>query len=351
MDHDREYRLARAEMDVESGLPKKRTALKLRHKAQETQQRLTTSEERFLALWIKNEEGAGRSPTKAEASDFASCILEVRVDLTGIGKHWIDGFLYRNNDISLKDSRALESSRAKESKPQRIATFYESLGREINKKRIKPKNIINLDENGVQEGESSTGKVLGSVLRKGAEVKKSESTTWVSILEATPKKNNRQEQPQDVFFTPKQSHDLKRQSRKLESELDEAKRDFRTLINKAGKTIDLQTSEIASLRYQLREKDLEIEALTPVPKKKVKITDPNKRYVEWQDIWESRNGLKERQAELTAKKKTLNAMAKNFPESHDAHEAPGEWAQLRVCKWGGCALDYVDQRAVVCIKM
>ncbi|RYP05384.1 hypothetical protein DL765_009848 [Monosporascus sp. GIB2] len=326
MDHDREYRLARAGMDVENGLPKKRAALKWgvdrttltrrmggqqeRHKAQETQQRLTPSEERFLALWIKNEEAAGRAPTKVEASDFASCILEARGDLTGVGKHWIDSFLFRNNDISLKDSRAFESSRAKESQPQRIATFYEFLGYEIHKKEVKPKNIINLDENGVQEGESSTGKVLGSVLRKGAEVKKSESTAWVSILE-------------DGFFTPKQSQDLKRQARKLEDELYEAKRDFRTLITKAGKTIDLQTVEIASLKYQLREKDLEIEALMPVPKKKVKTTDPNKRYAEWQDIWESRNGLKERQAALTAKKKTLNALAKEFPESHDAHEAPG----------------------------
>ncbi|RYO83286.1 hypothetical protein DL766_006397 [Monosporascus sp. MC13-8B] len=76
----------------------------------------------FLALWIKNEKDAGRAPTKVKAFDFASYILEARKDLTG------------------------------------------------------PKNIINLNENGVQEGESSTGKVLGNVLRKGAEIKKSEST-------------------------------------------------------------------------------------------------------------------------------------------------------------------------------
>ncbi|RYP19598.1 hypothetical protein DL766_008401 [Monosporascus sp. MC13-8B] len=80
------------------------------------------------------------------------------------------------------DSRAPESSRAKESQPQRIAGFYEFLGRGINK-NVKPKNIINLDENGVQEGESRRDGILGSVLRKSTEIKNSKSTAWVSILE------------------------------------------------------------------------------------------------------------------------------------------------------------------------
>ncbi|KAL8284992.1 hypothetical protein RB600_009431 [Gaeumannomyces tritici] len=41
-----------------------------------------------------------------------------------------------------------------------------------------------MDETGIQEGESRAGKVVGSALTKATEVKQSDCTTWVTILEA-----------------------------------------------------------------------------------------------------------------------------------------------------------------------
>lgn len=200
MDQDREYRLTRTQLKVEGGLSRKHATAKYgisrstlsrkikgqqeRHATQETNQRLTNTKKRYLALWIANKEEARRAPSKPKVSEFASCILKERGDNTGVGKRWINGFLYRNNDIKLKKSRTLKSSRAKESVPEKIDEFLELLGQQIEKKQVKPQNITNLDENGVQKGESEGGQVLGTVLRKGAEVKKSEATTWVSILKA-----------------------------------------------------------------------------------------------------------------------------------------------------------------------
>ena len=51
-------------------------------------------------------------------------------------------------------------------------------------KNITIDDVTNVDETGIQEGESRAGKVLGSVLIRHPEVKQSSATTWVTIIEA-----------------------------------------------------------------------------------------------------------------------------------------------------------------------
>ncbi|RYP40944.1 hypothetical protein DL769_011700 [Monosporascus sp. CRB-8-3] len=152
--------------------------------ALEPYQRLSKDDERFVAEWICEEEDAGRAPNKAQVRRFAEVVLQSHGNEETLGIHWTDGFLHRNPDIKTKLARQLDSSRAKDTQEDALHRYHNALKRVILKKKIKPGRITNMDECGVQEGESRGGKVLGSALKGHAELKKSEGTNWASILEA-----------------------------------------------------------------------------------------------------------------------------------------------------------------------
>ena len=161
----KEYLLAQAAGDVQNGctkavaaarwnvnhttLTRRMAGQKDRHEAQQSRQRLTAFKKEFLCDWIINEEDTGRAPSKREVVEFAHCILAARDDTLKLGRHWIDAFLKRHNNIKVKLSRPIESLRAKEATPQRIQNFYDCLGHQIKTKKIKYGNIVNIDETGV----------------------------------------------------------------------------------------------------------------------------------------------------------------------------------------------------------
>lgn len=100
-----------------------------------------------------------------------------------LGKRWIDRFLKRNPQIKSKPSDPLERARARGSTRPDFEAFFDLLERLVAEKKIKPCNIANMDEHGLQEGESGSGKVLGSSVTSRAYVTSSDATTWVSIIE------------------------------------------------------------------------------------------------------------------------------------------------------------------------
>ena len=200
MEDDTAYRIAQAIRDVENGeyqataaakwsIPRTTLRRRLhggitRSEAAEPYQRLTKEQEEYIVCWIETEELAGRAPSKSAVREFASLMLREQGDEELIGIHWVEGFLLRNPSIIMKVGRPLEASRAKEVTQEAIDQFHERLRHVIAEFNIQPQHITNMDETGVQEGESLTGKVLGSRLVKHTEIKKSEATTWVTILEA-----------------------------------------------------------------------------------------------------------------------------------------------------------------------
>ncbi|KAL8295096.1 hypothetical protein RB600_000866 [Gaeumannomyces tritici] len=143
-------------------------------KAKEPFQRLSVEQESFVADWICTEEIAGRAPTREMVREFAEMILFPGPKL---GKRWIDGFFARNPIITTKVGRALEAFRAKKATKAEIDAFYGRLRDVVAARNIKTANICNMDETGIQEGESRAGKVVGSALTKATKVKQSDCTT------------------------------------------------------------------------------------------------------------------------------------------------------------------------------
>ena len=60
------------------------------------QQKLSFVQENRLAEWICIQDTLGLAPTHAQIRTFASRILLAGGSTTGVGKHWLEGFLRRN---------------------------------------------------------------------------------------------------------------------------------------------------------------------------------------------------------------------------------------------------------------
>jgi DDE superfamily endonuclease/Tc5 transposase DNA-binding domain len=159
--------------------------------AKESFQRLSPSQEQYLVNWILHEESCGRAPSKAQARRFATKIIHAGGDLTPLGKHWLNGFLSRHFAIRTKVGKPISAARATYTTKGAIVNFFNRLEHHITTKKIGPTHITNMDENGVQEGETEQGKVLGTRLTRRSWKKKSDATAWVTIVESITAIGNR----------------------------------------------------------------------------------------------------------------------------------------------------------------
>jgi hypothetical protein len=116
-------------------------------------------------------------------------------------------------------------------------------------------------------------KIVGEVIRP---------TTPPSPLPPTGPEN-----ASGLYYTPKRSQDLKNQFLDLEKKTYPLTRDQRTLVGKAGKSIDLLASQLAIMKQENQSLKLQIEGLKPTGKKTVK-KDPNEAFYEIEAIHEAR---------------------------------------------------------------
>lgn len=80
-----------------------------RREARSRLQKLRLDQEWGVVEWILDEEKAGRAPSKALIRSLAELILqEGGGDTRLLDKNWVDRFLARNEEITMKPSRTLE---------------------------------------------------------------------------------------------------------------------------------------------------------------------------------------------------------------------------------------------------
>lgn len=153
------------------------------HKAHEKCQKLSFKQEDDIVQWILDREDMNSPVTKQEVHAFAACVAARADPDEHLGKHWVERFLSRHEDIKMKPSRLIEAARKSAITKEGLEDYYSGLDRLIKRKNASSDRILNCDETGVQEGETYAGKVLGTVLTTFAELLKSDSTLWISILE------------------------------------------------------------------------------------------------------------------------------------------------------------------------
>ena len=74
-------------------------------------QKLSPTQESRLAEWIRVQDALGLAPTHAQIRTFASCILLAGSSATGVGKHWLEGFLRRNLHVRTLRTQRIDITR------------------------------------------------------------------------------------------------------------------------------------------------------------------------------------------------------------------------------------------------
>ncbi len=106
---------------------------------------LTPPQERVLAEWAKELAKRAIPWTKDMLREKAQLICKKEVS-----EKWVYRFLKRNPDLKLRWTQGLESPRAGALNETVVAEFYQLLAETVEKYQVKPENIYNMDEKGVQ---------------------------------------------------------------------------------------------------------------------------------------------------------------------------------------------------------
>jgi len=121
--------------------------LQTRAEAHIDQQSLSPAQEEVLVKWAKVLGRRGVPLTHSTLATYASEILGKPV-----GESWPKRFLARHTDLKVKTTTSLEKCRAKALNPAAVEGFYDILGGVVEEFCIKPENMWNMDEKGVQLG-------------------------------------------------------------------------------------------------------------------------------------------------------------------------------------------------------
>jgi 4-hydroxybenzoate polyprenyltransferase len=130
--------------------------------AHQKEQSLTIEQERDLVNYIIERENAFQPLTKKDIHDFAQALSSVNGQVSYIGKNWVDRFVSRHTDIELKPSRVIESARKRCVTQESLSEYYLGLNWVVNTKRITRPYTYNVDETGMQIGETNSGIVAGT---------------------------------------------------------------------------------------------------------------------------------------------------------------------------------------------
>jgi hypothetical protein len=152
--------------------------------AHQKEQSLTVEQEADLVNYITERELAFQPLTKKDIHDFAQALSSVNGQVSYIGKNWVDRFVSRHPSIELKPSRVVESARKRCVTKESLSEYYHGLNWVVNNKRITRPHIYNVDETGMQIGETNSGIVAGTAMTSYSERIKSDNTTWSSVIES-----------------------------------------------------------------------------------------------------------------------------------------------------------------------
>ncbi|KAJ3453388.1 hypothetical protein MRS44_017635 [Fusarium solani] len=153
------------------------------HTAKEKTQKLSPLQEKDIAKRILQREAFHMPANKSEIRAFASAIAKEGGDDKPVGKHWVNRFFTRHEEVKMKPSRLIDAARKKAVTEEGLREHWRGLGDLFDDCDIEEDRLYNVDETGVKEGETQAGKVAGTLLTTAAEAMESDSTAWITILE------------------------------------------------------------------------------------------------------------------------------------------------------------------------
>jgi 4-hydroxybenzoate polyprenyltransferase len=148
------------------------------------QTKLSADTEEFVCDWIIAEEAAGKAPNARQLLAFVALLLRQQGRPDHIGHQWIERFRKRHsNTIKVKKNRLISFRKIMTSRIDEVEKWFQRLDTIIKARDIKPCNIWNMDETGLQQGFQSNSKVFGSILTTSIDKPSNTDTEWITIVE------------------------------------------------------------------------------------------------------------------------------------------------------------------------
>jgi len=134
--------------------------------ANEKNQRLSPTQEKFLVDWIIDLDSIGFAPSPARAREMAIQILQMNNDTQPLGRDWLQKFKSRHLDIASLIGRKIEAKRIISTQPDAVNQFYDYFEAAQTDYNVSPENIWNMDEHGVGLGICTNSVVLREARKK-----------------------------------------------------------------------------------------------------------------------------------------------------------------------------------------
>ena len=169
---------------------------KSRVDAREAQQALSKAEEQALARWVTQITRSGypaRHPTVREMAEAIrmSRHSEANSDAANtnvnsyksLEQQWVDRFLKRHPELKTVAGRTIDSSRVRESSPEKLKRWFDEFERVIDEYKVDAKNIYNMDETGFSIGTMQASHIIiNKTIRTQLQAAPGRQE-WVSIIE------------------------------------------------------------------------------------------------------------------------------------------------------------------------
>ena len=125
---------------------------KSRSEGQETNQLLTTQEEKALATWISTSMATGNPVQHEFIREMAETLIKQCIPnnqfVPPIGPTWVFSFVRHHHYLKTKMTRAIETARIKDVTKELVLHFNHEFRRIIQEHNIRLENIFNADETG-----------------------------------------------------------------------------------------------------------------------------------------------------------------------------------------------------------
>jgi len=153
------------------------------HKAHVSQQKIPQEMENLLIQWILIEDRAGQAPNYARMRAFAEEMLAAAGLPSGLGENWHKRFNKRHEEIKAVNARHVEADRVNACNSETILAWFEKLKQIKHEYKINDSNCYNMDETGIQMGDTGREKVFCDAASSSAIVKQPGLEKWITSLE------------------------------------------------------------------------------------------------------------------------------------------------------------------------
>ena len=109
-------------------------------------------------------------------------LLNVSIGGQECGHNWTQRFLIRRPELQAKMGTKIDTLRLKNTTPNKLRPWFDSLQALIRRLRVRPPNIYNVDEIGIALGVYNSHTVIGTTMSTKSYIQTPENREWVSII-------------------------------------------------------------------------------------------------------------------------------------------------------------------------